>query len=158
MASLIIILLGTLAAAAQEPQTPESQNPRAGRMRVMPRERRLKKQRLDLAQRLQLSDDQKQQRKAIIKRGLLATKAQREQRFLLREKRRTGDFTVEDRDRAKQLRFELRKAMTDARRERLNVLTDEQKTRLSTLREGRKQRREERRKQRQEFRKNRPNG
>jgi Spy/CpxP family protein refolding chaperone len=127
-------------------------------MRGIRGERRLKKQRLHLGEKLQLSDEQKQQRKAILQRGLLATKAQREQLFQLREKRHAGALTAEDRNRAKQLRLELRQAMAEARKESLNVLTSEQKTRLTTLQQERKQRREERQKQRLELRKSRPNG
>jgi Spy/CpxP family protein refolding chaperone len=159
--TLVVLLLAIVTAFAQEPLPPASQQPgpRADRMRGMRGirgERPMKKQHMNLAQRLELSDEQKQQRKAILQRSLLATKAQREQLFQLREKRLSDALTAEDRNRAKQLRVELRQAMADARRESMNVLTSEQKTRLTTLQQERKQRREEMRKRRLELRENRP--
>ncbi|HEX6732192.1 MAG TPA: hypothetical protein VF074_19395 [Pyrinomonadaceae bacterium] len=157
LATLAVLFLATVTVFAQEPQPNDSQTgPRAGRMRGIRGERRLKKQRLHLRQKLQLSEEHKQQRKAIFRRGMLATKAQREQLFQLREKRLTGALTAEDRNRAKQLRMELRQAMAEARKESLNLLTSEQKTRLTTLQQERKLRREEKLKQRLELRKNRP--
>jgi predicted small lipoprotein YifL len=99
LAALVLLLLATVTACAQKPLPPASQQPRprADRMRGIRGERRMKKERLRLAQRLQLSDVQEQQRKAILQRRLLATKAQREQLFQLREKRLSGALTAEDR-------------------------------------------------------------
>jgi Spy/CpxP family protein refolding chaperone len=159
LATLAVLFLATATVLAQEPQPNDSQTgPRAGIMRGLRGERRIKKQRLHLEQELQLSEEQKQQRKANFQRSMLATKAQREQLFQLREKRLTGALTAEDRNRAQQLRMELRQAMAEARKESLKVLTSEQKTRLTTLQQERKQRRDEMRKLRLELRKNRPIG
>lgn len=160
LATLAVLFLAiTVTVLAQEPQPNDSQTgPRAGRMRGLRGERRMKKQRLHLRQELQLSEEQKQQRKAIFQRSMLATKAQREQLFQLREKRLTGALTVEDRNRAQLLRMQLRQAMAEARKESFIVLTSEQKTRLTTLQQERKQRRDEMRKRRLELRQNRPNG
>lgn len=160
LATLAVLFLAiTVTVLAQEPQPNDSQTgPRAGRMLGLRGERRMKKQRLHLRQELQLSEEQKQQRKAIFQRSMLATKAQREQLFQLREKRLTGALTVEDRNRAQLLRMQLRQAMAEARKESFIVLTSEQKTRLTTLQQERKQRRDEMRKRRLELRQNRPNG
>jgi len=159
LAALAVLFLATVTVFAQEPQPNESQTgPRVGRMRGVRGDRRMKKQRLHLRQKLQLSNEQKQQRKAIFQRGMLATKAQREQLSQLREKRLIGALTVEDRNRAQQLRMQLRQTMAEARKESLIVLTSEQKTRLTTLQQERKQRRDEMRKRRVERRQNRPIG
>lgn len=159
LAAVGLLLVGSVAVAQQpSASVPQQQSDtlREGRRGV--RLRRMKRQRLHLLKTLQLSDDQRQLRKAILQRQLDATKAQREQLFQLREKRRAGAFTAEDRDRAQQLRLELRKAMQGARAESLNVLTTEQRERLQNLREQRKQMRHERRERLMELRKNRPVG
>jgi Spy/CpxP family protein refolding chaperone len=100
---------------------------------------------------LNLSDDQRQQARAIMQRRLAGTKAQREELFSLREKRIAGTFTADDQARAKALRQEMRAAMEGGRAEMEGLLTAEQKAKLAQLKEDRKSRVEERRQRRQEF-------
>jgi periplasmic protein CpxP/Spy len=100
---------------------------------------------------LNLTDEQRQQRQAIIQRRLESTKAQREELFRLGDKRRAGTFTPEDEARAKALHQELRSSMESIRGEMdAQVLTAEQKAKLEELKRERKQRMEQRLKERQE--------
>lgn len=157
--SLMGLLVFGVAAIAQEPATPAPTNPQGRReQRMRLRQRRMQHDRIRLARALQLSDEQQQLRKAIRQKHLEATKAQREQLFQLRERRRAGSFGEQDRIMAQQLRAELRKAMASARTENLNMLTNEQRERLRTLREQRRQMRQERQQRMLELRRNRPIG
>lgn len=109
---------------------------------------------------LNLTDEQRQQRRAIMERRLESTKVQREELFRLGEKRRAGTFTADDEARAKALHQELRSSMESVRSEMDAVLTAEQKAKLEQLENERKQEREQRReqrlKERQERLKNKP--
>ncbi len=104
-----------------------------------------------LMRELNLTDDQRQQARAIMQRRLGGTKTQREELFSLREKRIAGSFTADDQARVKALRQEMRAAMQGSRAEMEGLLTAEQKTKLEQLKQDRKSRVEERRKRRQEF-------
>ena len=104
-----------------------------------------------LMRELNLSDDQRQQARAIMQRRLAGTKSQREELFSLREKRIAGTFTADDQARAKALRQEMRAAMEGSRAEMERLLTAEQKAKLEQLKQARKSRMEERKKRRQEF-------
>jgi protein CpxP len=109
---------------------------------------------------LNLTEAQRQQRRAIIERRLESTKVQREELFRLGDKRRAGTFTADDEARAKALHQELRSSMESVRSEMDAVLTSEQKAKLEQLKSERKQEREQRReqrlKERQERLKNKP--
>ncbi len=105
---------------------------------------------------LNLTDDQRKQRQAIIERRLAGTKQQREELMRLREKRIAGTFTEADGARAQALREEMRTAMRGVREEMEAVLTAEQKGKLEQLKAERKQRMELRLKERQERRRTRP--
>ena len=104
-----------------------------------------------LMRELNLTDDQRQQARAIMQRRLGGTKTQREELFSLREKRIAGSFTADDQARVKALRQEMRAAMQGSRAEMEGLLTAEQKAKLEQLKQDRKSRFGERRKQRQEF-------
>jgi Spy/CpxP family protein refolding chaperone len=93
---------------------------------------------------VQLSDEQRQQSRAIIQRRLASTKSQREELFKLREKRIAGTFSAEDEARAKALRQEIRASMEGARTEMQSILTTEQKARIEELQKERKAQREQR--------------
>src|SRR6185295_3192470 len=86
---------------------------------------------------LNLSDEQRQQSRAIMQRRLESMKGQREELFRLREKRIAGTFTAEDGARAEVLHQEMRAAMEGARAEMDGVLTAEQKAKLEGLKEER---------------------
>lgn len=101
-----------------------------------------------LIQELNLSEQQIQQRRAIMERRLESTKVQREELFRLGEKRRAGTLTADDEARAKAIHEELRNSMEGVRGEMEAVLTAEQRAKLEELHKERKQRREQRREQR----------
>jgi protein CpxP len=106
---------------------------------------------------LNLTDEQRQQRRAIMERRLEITKVQREELFRLGEKRRAGTFTADDEARAKALHQELRSSMESVRSEMDGVLTAEQKAKLEELKSERKQKREQRKEQRMKERQERLN-
>lgn len=105
---------------------------------------------------LNLTDDQRQQQRAIVERHLESVKAQREELFKLGEKRAQGNLTAEDGARAKALRQEIHNSMQGAQTEIESILTPEQRTKLEQLKTERKARHDEMMKQRQERRENTP--
>jgi len=100
---------------------------------------------------LNLTEEQRQQQRAILQRHLGATKAQREELFELREKRIAGTFTADDEARAQALREEIHTSMRGIRNEMEGVLTLEQGAKLEQLKSERKARREDRRERRRYF-------
>ncbi len=96
---------------------------------------------------IELSEQQRQQSRAIMQLRLESTKAQREELFKLREKRIAGTFSADDEARAKALHQEMRTAMEGARTEMQGILTAEQKARLEELQKERKAKHEERMKE-----------
>ena len=104
-----------------------------------------------LARELNLTEEQRQQSRAIMQRRLEGTKAQREELFKLREKRIAGTFSADDEARAKALRQEMRTAMEGTRAEMEALLTAEQKAKLEQLKLERKTKGAERMKHRQQF-------
>ena len=103
-------------------------------------------------QELNLTEEQRQQQRAILQRQLGNTRAQREELFQLSEKRIAGTFTAEDGARARALREEVHNSMKSIRSEMESVLTAEQRARLEQLKTERKARREEMRERRREIR------
>jgi Spy/CpxP family protein refolding chaperone len=92
-----------------------------------------------LIRELNLTDEQRQQGRAIMRRRLEGTKSQREELFKLREKRIAGTFTADDEARAKALRQEMRASMEGVRAEMEGILTAEQKTKLEQLKQEHKE-------------------
>ncbi len=138
--SLVALMSLTLAwgavASAQEPQSPAPDSSSPGRMR--PREGR-RHDKIDKLGRhglgkfpgmreLDLTEDQKQQQRAIVQRYLESTKAQREELFKLREKKMQGTLTADDESRAKALRQEIHNSIQGIRSEVEGILTAEQRT------------------------------
>lgn len=116
-------------------------------------ERRWAQERHDMGRlmgELNLTEEQRQQSRAIMERRLETTKLQREELFKLREKRIAGTFSADDEARARALHQEIRAAMEGARSEMDGVLTAEQKAKLEGLKKERKERMELRKKERQE--------
>lgn len=152
-AVVVLVLAGVT--YAQEPKTPAQdsvppgqEGPREGR-----RPGRLRRHdRFDRLRELNLTDEQRQQQRAILQRHLASTKAQREELFQLREKRMTGAFSAEDEARAKALRQEIQNSMEGIRTEMESILTAEQRAKLEQLKLERKERREEMRERRRELR------
>jgi periplasmic protein CpxP/Spy len=104
-----------------------------------------------LIRELNLTDEQRQQTRAIMQRRLEGNKSQREELIKLREKRIAGTLTADDEARAKALRQEMRASMEGVRAEMEGILTAEQKTKLEQLKQERKEKIEQRMKERQEF-------
>ena len=170
--------MGAAAATAQDQsQTPPGQDEtlRKERIEGMQERRERREQRQGIAghremgrhggmgrrmRELNLTEQQLEQRQAIMERRVESTKVQREELFRLGEKRRAGGFTAEDEARAKTLHQELRSSMESVRSEMNAVLTSEQKAKLEQLenerKQDREQRREQRLKERQERLKNKP--
>lgn len=101
---------------------------------------------------LNLTEEQRQQQRAILQRQLSNTKAQREELFNLREKRIAGTFAPEDEARARALREEIRNSMMSMRSEIENILTAEQRLKLEQMKTEHKGRRGQMRERRREFR------
>jgi protein CpxP len=99
---------------------------------------------------LNLTDEQRQQQRAIVQRHLETVKAQREELFKLGQKRAEGSLTAEDGTRAKALRQEIQNSMRGAHTEIESILTPEQRTKLEQLKTERKALRDEMQKRRQE--------
>jgi Spy/CpxP family protein refolding chaperone len=165
LATLGIVLTFGCAALAQETQSPTPQSSPEGTLR---RERRDRKERVrdrirrhdglgrrgpgtgHLMRELNLSEEQRQQSRAIMQRRLEATKGQREELFRLREKRLMGTFTEEDGARAKALHDQIRSSMEGVHAEMETLLTGEQKAKLEELKKARTERMEQRLQQRQQ--------
>jgi Spy/CpxP family protein refolding chaperone len=164
-----IIFGGTIAVVAQEP--PKSDPVDRERIERMQQRRerigrrapfggqegmhRLRARRIGrFLSELNLSEQQREQRRAIVQRQLAATKAQREELFQLREKRIAGTFSADDQARAKALHEQIRASRESARAEMEALLTAEQKAKLEEFKRDRKARLEERMKRRQELLKN----
>lgn len=158
----IILAFGTVAIAQQtQTQSPDtgSQLKRRSERLAQRGERKRRRDGMghrggvgQLIRELNLSDEQRQQSRAIMRRRLESTRTQREELFKLREKRIAGTFTADDEVRAKALRQEMRASMEGVRAEMEGVLTAEQKTKLEQLKQERKAKMEQRKKERQELR------
>ena len=105
---------------------------------------------------LNLTEDQRQQQRAIMQRNLESIRGPREELFKLREKRMAGTFTADDEARAKALRQEIHNSMKGIHGEIEGILTPEQRTQLEQLKAEHKARREEMHKRRLERRENIP--
>jgi Spy/CpxP family protein refolding chaperone len=103
-----------------------------------------------LMRELNLSEEQRQQSRAIMQRRRESTKLQREELIKLREKRIAGTFTADDEARARALHQEMRTAMEGTQTEMDGLLTAEQKAKREELKKERKDRMEQRMKERQE--------
>lgn len=87
---------------------------------------------------LNLTDDQKQQVRAIIRQSFAGNKATREEFRQLGEKGRTGILTADEQARARTLREQLRASMKDSQTKIAGLLTAEQKTKAEELRKERR--------------------
>jgi Spy/CpxP family protein refolding chaperone len=109
--------------------------------------------------RLNLSDAQREQMRAVEQRYAQTLRADREELRKLVEIRRSGTaLTPEQQARAKQLREQMRANAEKMRAEIQNVLTPEQRQQLQQWRDDMRQRREQRRQQRQNNNAPPPNG
>jgi periplasmic protein CpxP/Spy len=159
----LTLAFGTIA-FGQQPQTPSQEDSirqeglrhREGRRQRIGRQGREGFGEFRGMRELNLTDEQRQQQKAIVQRHLESVKAQRDELFRLGEKRAQGSLTAEDGARAKALRQEIHNSRQGARTEVESILTPEQRTRLDQLKTERKAGHDERLKRRQERRENTP--
>lgn len=136
---LVLALLTACGAAAQaqQPQSP-TQNPtlgtetqrRFGRGEERRGRRRFGRAPLAGLRELNLSDEQKQQVRAIMERNLNSTKALREELRTLGQKRFEGTLTPEEQTRAKELHQQMAQSMQSAMTEVQGILTAEQRAKL----------------------------
>jgi len=105
---------------------------------------------------LNLTEEQRQQQRAIVQRHLDSVKAQREELFKLREKRSQGNFAADDKARAQALRQEIHNSMLGVQTEIESILTPEQRATLEQFKNERKARHDEMQKRRLERRENTP--
>jgi len=96
---------------------------------------------------LNLSDDQRQQVRAIMERNFESTKVVREELRTMGQKRFEGTLTLEEQARAKELHQQMAQSMQSAMTQVQGILTPEQKAKLEELRkeEGPNRRRHGRR-------------
>lgn len=87
---------------------------------------------------LNLTNDQKQQVRAIIEQSFAGNKATREELRQLGEKRQQGTLTADEQARARTLHEQMRAAMKDTHTKIAGVLTAEQKTKAEELRKERR--------------------
>jgi Spy/CpxP family protein refolding chaperone len=109
-----------------------------------------------VGERLNLSEAQREQLRALHQRQFEALKPQRQELFNLREKRLAGTFNEEDAARVKVLRQQMHEAIKNTRSDAQGILTAEQKAQIEQFRNERKTRREERRRRMKELRDSQP--
>ena len=140
LAGLALVTVLGAAVQAQQPQPSTQNQPPANEKRRFGRGeerrgmRRFGRGPLAGLRELNLSDDQKQQVRAIMERNFEATKAQREELRTLGQKRFDGTLTPEEQARAKELHQQMAQSMKSAMTETQAILTAEQKTKLEELR------------------------
>lgn len=150
---ITLIVLPGMITLAQQPQTPAPEGNRTDLSKSTDVRDAHRRHGFGLerwGQDLNLTDEQQKQIRAIVQRRNDATKAQREELFSLREKRRSGTFGAEDEARAQTLRQEVRDSMKGIRDEINTVLTSDQRAKLEAREQERKSRHELRRRSRQE--------
>jgi Spy/CpxP family protein refolding chaperone len=147
-ASLVIVLsLSGAVVVAQESQpattAPAVQQTRNRGDRLERRRMRRDQRRraLGAMRQLNLTDQQKEQARAIRRAAFESNKSLREEFAQLREKRRAGTLTESDKTRAQELRRQLHESRQSARSQMASFLTAEQKTRLDEMIKNRRERR-----------------
>jgi periplasmic protein CpxP/Spy len=158
--ALGLTLAFAVGAYAQEPRTPAQDRDSLRRERRshdgMSRRDRPGSGKFRGMRELDLSDEQRQQQRAIVERHLQNIRSQRDELFKLGEKRAQGTLTAEDGARAKALRQEIQQSRQGAQAEIETLLTPEQRTKLDQLKTERRARRDEMLKLRQQRRENTP--
>ena len=141
LTGLALILLTASGAAIQAQQRPPTRNPtpgsenrRFGRGEERQGMHRFGRAPLAGLRELNLTDEQKQQVRAIMERNFDSTKALREEMRTLGQKRFEGTLTSEEQARAKELHQQLAESMKNAMTEVQGILTPEQKAKLEELR------------------------
>lgn len=142
LAGLAMALVTASAAAvqAQQPQpstqnqTPGNETRRFGRGEERQGSRHFGRAPLAGLRELNLTDEQKQQVRAIMERNFDSTKALREELRTLGQKRFEGTLTPEEQARAKELHQQMAESMKNAMTEVQGILTAEQNAKLEEFR------------------------
>jgi Spy/CpxP family protein refolding chaperone len=146
-ASLVTVFsLSGAVVVAQQPATnaaPGVQQPGLRGDRIERRRMRGNQRRraLGAMRELNLTDQQKEQARAIRRANFESNKTQREELAKLRQQRREGTLSEADQARAKELRRQLHESRLNARTQMASLLTAEQKTKLEEMRQTRRERR-----------------
>lgn len=148
-AALIAVLsVSGAVVVAQDQQPPTTGTPqiqkqnRGDRLGRRGKRRQMRGQRLRAGLRgLDLTDQQREQARAIMRANFEGNKAQIEELKQLRQKGREG-LTDADKARAKELHNQLRESRLSARNQVSSLLTAEQKTKLEERQKNRRERRE----------------
>jgi Spy/CpxP family protein refolding chaperone len=119
-------------------QQPQNQGDRIERRRVR---RHQRKRTMGALRQLNLTDQQKEQARAIRRANFETNKTQREELRQLQEKSRAGTLTESDKARAKELREQIRQSRQNARSQMASLLTSEQKTKLDEMIKNRREQR-----------------
>lgn len=147
-AALIAVLsLSGAVVMAQEQQAPTTAAPgiqrqnRGDRMKRRGKSRHIRRAGLRGLHGLDLTDQQKEQARAIMRANFESNKAQIEELKQLRQKGREA-LSDADKARANELRNQLRESRLNARNQLSSLLTAEQKTKLEEMKKNRRERRE----------------
>ena len=147
-AGLIAVLSvsGAVVVAQQQPAptttAPGIQKPdRGDRMKRRGKGRHVRRAGFRGLRGLDLTDQQKEQARAIMRANFESNKAQIEELKQLRQKGREA-LTDADKTRAKDLRNQLRQSRLNAQNQVSSLLTAEQKTKLEEMQKNRRERRE----------------
>lgn len=145
---LTVLSLSGAVVVAQEPQTKTAAAPGVQQTRnrgdrlERRRMRRHKRQRaFGAIRQLNLSDQQKEQVRAVRRSIFESNKTQREELRQLGEKRGAGTLSESDKARAQELRRQLQESRQNARTQMASLLTAEQKTKLDEMIKNRREHR-----------------
>jgi Spy/CpxP family protein refolding chaperone len=149
-AALIAVLsVSGAVVMAQEQQVPTTAAPgvqqrnRGDRMARRGKRRHMRRARLGAGLRgLDLTEQQKQQARAIMRANFDGNKTQIEELRQLRQKARDGALSDADKARAKELRNQLQQSRINARTQLASLLTEEQKAKLEERIKNRREHRE----------------
>jgi Spy/CpxP family protein refolding chaperone len=146
-ASLITVLALSGTIVAQEAKgsanaTPQAQpGNRGDRMERRGMRRKMRGRARGGLRALNLTDQQKEQARAIKRANFDGNKAQREELMQLRRKAQDGTLSEQDKTRAKELRRQLHESRQNARTQMATLLTAEQKTKLDEMIKNRREHR-----------------
>lgn len=147
VALIAVLSVPGVVVVAQQQQGPTAAAPgiqkqnRGDRMKRRGKGRHMRRAGLRGLRELDLTDQQKEQARAIMRASFESNKAQIEELKQMRQKGREA-LTDADKARAKELRNQLRESRLNAQNQLSSLLTPEQKTKLEELQKNRRERRE----------------
>lgn len=142
-----VLTISTAIVVAQDKPQPQTTAPgveqrdRGDRMRRRNKRRHMQRGERGALRGLELTDQQKEQAKAIMRANFDGNKAQREELRQLLGKRREGSLSEADQSRAKELRRQLHESRKNARTQVTGLLTPEQKMKIEERKKNRQENR-----------------